>query len=369
MSSIRLRRVSIGVLALIAALALLAAPAQATKPPKVMAALGDSITPAFNTEISPTCPPRIIPGTEPPTAFPSDCPKNSWSTGTQISEQSHYVRILAADPAILERNFNDAKSGAKMVDLDAQVSTATEQNVAYVTILIGANDLCTRTVAGMTSIDDFRSRFEDAMSTLSAGSPRARIFVASIPNVYRLWAILKDDLLARLAWRTLDVCQSLLEDAGSTDPADVARRRSVMQRNIAFNTALAEVCAMYVHCRIDEGAVFEDPFSPEDVSRRDYFHPSLEGQRGLAQVTWASSFDFTDQIPPTSAATTAPIEGGTWVILSAADDVALAGIEYRLDLGSWQLYADPFVLAAGSNIRFRAVDVNGNIEATHELTA
>jgi hypothetical protein len=40
-----------------------------------------------------------------------------------------------------------------------------------------------------------------------------------------------------------------------------------------------------------------------------------------------------------------------------------------LDLGPWQRYADPFVLVAGSNIRFRAVDVNGNIEATHELTA
>jgi hypothetical protein len=249
------------------------------------------------------------------------------------------------------------------------VSTATEQNVAYITILIGANDLCTRTVAGMTSIDDFRSRFEQAMGTLSAGSPRARIYVVSIPNVYRLWAILKDDLLARLAWRTLDVCQSLLEDPRSTDPEDVARRRSVRQRNIAFNTELAEVCAMYIHCRFDEGAVFEDPFSPEDVSRRDYFHPSLEGQRGLAQVTWAATFDFTDQIPPTSTATTAPVEGGTWVILAAADDVAVGGIEYRLDLGPWQRYADPFVLVAGSNIRFRAVDVNGNIEATHVLTA
>jgi hypothetical protein len=57
------------------------------------------------------------------------------------------------------------------------------------------------------------------------------------------------------------------------------------------------------------------------------------------------------------------------VILAAADDVAVAGIEYRLDLGPWQRYAGPFVLVAGSNIRFRAVDVNGNIEATHELTA
>jgi lysophospholipase L1-like esterase len=328
-------------------------PPNLTGYPNSMASLGDSITRAFNTG-----------------GFPfTDAPGNSWSTGTRTSVQSHYVRILAAEPAILERNFNDAKSGAKMVHLDAQVSTATKQNVAYITILIGANDLCTRTVAGMTSIDDFRSRFEQAMGTLSAGSPRARIYVVSIPNVYRLWAVLKDDLLARLAWRTFDVCQSLLEDPRSTDPADVARRRSVRQRNIAFNTELAEVCAMYIHCRFDEGVVFEDPFSPEDVSRRDYFHPSLAGQRGLAQVTWAATFDFTDQIPPTSTATTAPVEGGTWVILAAADDVAVAGIEYRLDLGSWQRYADPFVLAAGSNIRFRAVDVNGNIEATHELTA
>jgi hypothetical protein len=34
-----------------------------------------------------------------------------------------------------------------------------------------------------------------------------------------------------------------------------------------------------------------------------------------------------------------------------------------LDLGPWQRYADPFVLVAESNIRFRAVEVDGNIEA------
>jgi len=72
---------------------------------------------------------------------------------------------------------------------------------------------------------------------------------------------------------------------------------------------------------------------------------------------------------PSFCALQAPVEGGTWVILAAADDVAVAGIEYRRDLGPWQRYADPFVLPAGSDIRFRAVDVNGNIEATHELTA
>jgi hypothetical protein len=49
--------------------------------------------------------------------------------------------------------------------------------------------------------------------------------------------------------------------------------------------------------------------------------------------------------------------------------MGVAGIEYRLNLGAFQRYMGPFVLAAGGNIRFRAVDVNGNIEATQSLTA
>jgi lysophospholipase L1-like esterase len=146
-------------------------PPNLTGYPNSMASLGDSITRAFNTGGVPL----------------TDAPGNSWSTGTRTSVQSHYVRILAADPAILERNFNDAKSGAKMVDLDPQVSTATEQNVAYITILIGANDLCTRTVAGMTSIADFplpvRTGDEHPLSRLSSRAHLRREHPQRIPAV------------------------------------------------------------------------------------------------------------------------------------------------------------------------------------------
>jgi hypothetical protein len=34
--------------------------------------------------------------------------------------------------------------------------------------------------------------------------------------------------------------------------------------------------------------VFSYRFERKDVSTRDYFHPSLEGQRVLAAVTWAA---------------------------------------------------------------------------------
>jgi len=59
--------------------------------------------------------------------------------------QSHYRRILAANPAIFLRNFNDARSGAEMADLPGQVERVNAQHVEYVTVLMGgANDASPR---------------------------------------------------------------------------------------------------------------------------------------------------------------------------------------------------------------------------------
>jgi hypothetical protein len=44
------------------------------------------------------------------------------------------------------------------------VALVNDRAVAYITILLGANDLCTRTVAGMTSLEAFRTEFEEAMA-------------------------------------------------------------------------------------------------------------------------------------------------------------------------------------------------------------
>ena len=53
---------------------------------------------------------------------------------------------------------------------------------------------------------------------------------------------------------------------------------------------LSEVCAQHSFCRYDGGAVFAYSFSKQDVSKLDYFHPSLSGQADLAEVTWRSGF-------------------------------------------------------------------------------
>jgi lysophospholipase L1-like esterase len=240
--------------------------------PNSMAATGDSITRAFNAGLVPF----------------TDAPRNSWSTGARPYVASHYRRILAANPAIFLRNYNDARSGAKMADLERQMGVVNGQGVEYVTVLIGANDVCASSEAAMTPISTFRAQFAAAMEAVTSGSPQATLYVVSIPDVYRLWQIWHTDANARLAWRLTGFCKSMLARPGSTAPEDMARRQRVRAREIAYNDTLADVCALYAACTYDGGAVFSYRFQRKDVSTRDYFHPSLEGQRVLAAVTWAA---------------------------------------------------------------------------------
>jgi lysophospholipase L1-like esterase len=321
--------------------------------PSSIASTGDSITRAFN-----TC------------SFPFvDCPQNSWSTGSSAAVNSHYRRILAANAAISGRNYNDARTGAKMTGLNGQVGSAVAQHVDYVTVLMGANDVCTSSVSTMTPTATLAAQLQTALQTLSVGLPNARIFVGSIPNVYHLWEILHTNVFAVLTWSIGGICQSLLANPNSTAPADVARRQQVYDRTVSDNAAIANVCARFVHCRFDGNAAFNAPFTSADVSTRDYFHPSVSGQAKAAAVTWAATFDFTDAVAPASIATTAPDPGGgTDVTLAATDDVGVAGIEYALSAGSYQRYTGTIVVPAGVTLTYRAVDVNGNSEATHTLT-
>jgi lysophospholipase L1-like esterase len=239
--------------------------------PDSMAALGDSITRGFN-----GC------------GLFMDCPPRSWSTGIDPAVNSHYLRIKARKGWL--RAHNNAQSGAKVAAVEAQAKLAVLQDVEYVTILIGPNDACTPSASSMTPVRTFKSQFRTAMRTLRDGLPDAAIFVSSIPDIKRLWAISKDKVNARVAWDTFDICQSMFANPLSTAPADEARRDRVHQRIIDYNRVLEQVCLEDVNCRFDDNAVFLYPFTLQHVSVWDYFHPSTDGQELLADVTWHYSF-------------------------------------------------------------------------------
>ena len=238
--------------------------------PSSITALGDSITTAYDSG-----------------GF-GNIPANSWATGTNPSVNSMYLRILSLNSSISGKNINLAVSGSKMADLNSQASQL-NRKTEYVTILIGANDVCTPSMETMTDVAAFRSQFETAMQTIKAKAPKAKVYVLSIPNIYNLWEILHDDPSARTMWAWFSICQSMLANPESIAEVDIARRNMVSQRNVEFNVQLQEVCGSYSGCTFDGFAVFNTTFTANDVSTIDYFHPSLDGQAKVAEVAWNAS--------------------------------------------------------------------------------
>jgi lysophospholipase L1-like esterase len=243
--------------------------------PSVMVALGDSLTSGVG-----SCGPFRA------------CPDKSWATGTDPQVDSHYSRIVAANPKIKVRATNLAERGARAAGLNAQAAKAVQAKAQYVTVLIGADDACARK---MTPVGEFRDEVDDALSTLRSGLPKAKVLVVSIPDLYRLWQIAHTDRLAQIEWvivGPLD-CPSLLTEAVSTARADDRRRRQVADRIDAYNAQLAGACKAYgKRCRWDGGGVHNVQFTLDLVSRYDYFHPNAAGQRKLAEASYPADFDW-----------------------------------------------------------------------------
>lgn len=299
-----LRRTVVALFALLISFALLAGPAQATKVPRVMAALGDSITRAYNTT-----------GNGCPTGPGLDCPKNSWATGTNPAVDSFRERLDAISPQPLTA-YNDAVSGARAVNLLAQAEVAASQDPDFVLIEIGANDACASTP---TPTATFREQVREALQVVVSANKQVYIQLMSIPDINNLRTIFTEppDQNALLRWELFHVCQGLLANPTSIEPADEARREAFREQVMAYNQALAEVCAEFKRCLWDEEAVFDSEFTTADVanvqntgglpikpftevpvfgpgnpnSTADYFHPSVSGQAKLAEAAWSTTFN------------------------------------------------------------------------------
>ncbi|MFD5302462.1 SGNH/GDSL hydrolase family protein [Streptomyces sp. CRB46] len=243
-----------------------AAPVWDTSPESV-AAVGDSITRGFD-----AC--TVL----------SDCPEVSWATGSSAKVDSLAVRLLGRAEAA-EHSWNYAVTGARMADLTGQMTRAAARKPELVAVMVGANDACRATTSAMTSVADFRAQFREAMGALREKLPKAQVYVASIPDLKRLWSQGRTNPLGKQVWK-LGICPSMLGDADALDAAATQRRNTVRDRVADYNEVLREVCAKDRRCRTDDGAVHAFRFGTDQLSRWDWFHPSVDGQARLAEIAY-----------------------------------------------------------------------------------
>ena len=193
--------------------------------PTIMAALGDSITQAIQTCSSLT-----------------SCAANSWSTGTTTSVNSHAARLRALTPTQPLTTYNDAVSGATSNGILAQATKAVSQGAQYVTIEIGANDACTRTVGAMTPTATLQGQHRRRPRGTGGQQQQPRDLRREHPQpASHVRAEQGRAPAARFTWSILGLCQSLLANPSSTKPADTARRAAVQARVNEYNAVLAAI--------------------------------------------------------------------------------------------------------------------------------
>lgn len=234
----------------------------------VIGALGDSLSAAFNAR-------RY-----------GDNREYSWSTGQAKAGfvNSHYDRLQSIqDGPVAARN--EATAGARSSELRRQVRRLQEHEPDYVTMTIGANDVCNWQSNYKRSLHRFRSRVATAIDRLINSKPDIKIFVSPIPDLNRLWEVAEDRPSCQMKWDLMHVCDPLLASDRTPD-----ERERFAKRWEKANAALADVAETHAENVKFEQELAEIPFEWRHVSQLDCFHPNLAGQDLLSEMTWRASW-------------------------------------------------------------------------------
>ena len=239
-------------------------PAQAVyaQDPPVIGALGDSLSAGFNAKHF------------------GDNRELSWATGTDPAVNSILQRLDAMTGKSLQ-SYNEAIAGSVIDALPRQVDRLLVHEPDYVTITIGANDVCTWAPDYQAQLAHFEKVLRNQIVRIVAVKPQVRIFVATIPDLYNLWTIAVDRQGCQARWDLFNICRPLLDSHKSPDD-----RQAFVRRWELANEALDRVSREFPANIVHDPSAAHTRFEWHHVSGYDCFHPSVDGQNLLADKAW-----------------------------------------------------------------------------------
>jgi lysophospholipase L1-like esterase len=259
------------------------------KPPRLdpirLYSIGDSITTAFDAWA------------------PGDNPAVSWVNGFHgfIEDLlgvpdilSHNQRITDAHGSSGRRNVSAAAHGARWDDALGQANGVASEAPGYVTVMLGGNDVCRDTIADLPEVSEIEGHVRATLDFLDLSLPAgASVVVVGIPDIKRLYDVALTEKGAlgidcEDIWETTVLgfpCGSMLSPDNSESD-----RLFVQQRNFAYNDATR--AAVQAKHNVSRRAYYHFidvenvPFTGDDISSIDCFHPSDEGQERLSEFVW-----------------------------------------------------------------------------------
>ena len=227
----------------------------------------------------------------------------SWTTGLDSGDQvkSHAYRLKKMRSGL--KVYNAAVSGSEAKDLlNDQLDKVLKWSrdklgqgaPDYVTIMVGANDICAPKNSGMTTTQKYQDRVGQIVDTLLASEAKTRVLLSSIPNLEPLRKVARNarafvgrTFTCEDVWKALEVCPNVTLNDDSSD------RKQIAQRVVEYNTALKSIATQYAKKYGDRvryaGAVYDYDLTINDLSI-DCFHPNPGSQNTIAERSFKAGW-------------------------------------------------------------------------------
>jgi lysophospholipase L1-like esterase len=233
--------------------------------PYVVGALGDSISAGFNA------------------LRYGDNRDLSWSGGLDAGGlvQSHARRIKSL---LGDRNVvvvNEAFVGAESYQLPRQASRLLRVKPDYVTIAIGANDVCTWYEDYLPKLELYQKHLKGVINQIIAANSNVKIVLAPVPSIPLMYDLGSQRAGCQAKWDTMGVCKPLLAKDRTPE-----QRLEFVSRYRHLNQVIAEIAGLYPANIRFASALSESVFDVSMISPLDCFHPSIKGHNLISELSF-----------------------------------------------------------------------------------
>lgn len=208
----------------------------------------------------------------------------SWSTGNDPKNQvlSHAKRIqnqLSNGRKV--QVYNESFVGADSTQLQRQVRRLLRVKPDYVTLALGANDVCTWFDDYEQKLAQYKIEMRTAISAIITANPAVKIVLVPVPSLRMMYESGARQPSCRAKWNVIKICKPLLAEERTSE-----ERERVYERQIELNQALEVIAADFpVNVRFAK-AVGEATIDFSMISSLDCFHPNILGQNMFSEITF-----------------------------------------------------------------------------------
>jgi lysophospholipase L1-like esterase len=240
----------------------------------VVGVLGDSVSAGFN---------ALRYGDNREYSWAGGLATDSSGAGFQMQSHARELQTIMPDRQIMVRN--EAFVGADSTNLARQTARLLRVKPDYVTIAMGANDVCVWGDDYLPRLTDYEASLRASIEAIIAKNPHVKIVLAPVPSLKLMYEMGLGRQGCQEKWETIGVCRPLLGVGLSN-----ADRERFYERYQHLNEAIASIANRYArHVRF-AGALAAVVFDDASVSPLDCFHPSIAGQNLMSQHSFDPSW-------------------------------------------------------------------------------